>query len=50
MTARVGITAVFLATLFALGRVAGCSASRPYGTPGVALHAYLISPTPLESP
>jgi len=50
MTARIVVTVAFLAALFALGRVAGCSASRPYGTPGVALHAYLISPTPLESP
>ena len=41
MTARIGVTAVFLAALFALGRVAGCSASRPYGGPGIALHNYL---------
>ena len=37
---RIVVTAVLLA-LFSLGRVAGCSASRPYGTPGVALHTYL---------
>ena len=39
--ARILVTAALLAALFGLGRVAGCSASRPYGTPGVALHAYL---------
>lgn len=40
---RILVTVAFFAAIFALGRVAGCSASRPYGTPGVAFHTYLIS-------
>jgi hypothetical protein len=40
---RILVTAALLAALFTLGRVAGCSASRPYGTPGVALHTYITS-------
>ena len=38
---RILVILAFVAAVFALGRVAGCSASRPYGTPGVALHTYL---------
>lgn len=41
MTARILVTVAFVALNFALGQVAGCSGSRPYGTPGVRLHAYL---------
>jgi hypothetical protein len=41
--ARIVVTVVFFAEVFALGQVAGCSASRPYGTPGVALHASLTA-------
>jgi hypothetical protein len=39
--ARILVTLAFVALTFALGQVAGCSGSRPYGTPGVRLHAYL---------
>lgn len=42
--ARILVTVAFVAAVFALGRVAGCSASRPYGTPGVALHTFLNTP------
>ena len=35
---------VLVAAIFVLGRVAGCSASRPYGAPGVALHVFLNTP------
>ena len=40
---RIVVTVVLILALFVLGRVAGCSASRPYGTPGVALHTYITS-------
>jgi len=42
---RIIVTVALLAAVYTLGQVAGCNASRPYGTPGVALHAYLTSPT-----
>ena len=42
--ARILVTVAFVASVFALGRVAGCSASRPYGRPGVALHTFLNTP------
>ena len=41
---RILVTLAFVAAVFALGRVAGCSASRPYGTPGVALHTTFFTP------
>ena len=41
--ARILVTVAFVAAVFTLGRVAGCSASRPYGAPGVALHTYLTA-------
>ena len=41
ITARIVATVALVAALFGLGRVAGCSASRPYGTPGVALYTFL---------
>ena len=37
MIARIVVTVVFIALLCMLGQVAGCNASRPYGTPGVRL-------------
>ena len=40
---RILVTVAFVAAVFTLGRVAGCSASRPYGAPGVALHTYLTA-------
>jgi hypothetical protein len=41
MNTRILVPLAFVALTFALGQVAGCSGSRPYGTPGVRLHAYL---------
>ena len=35
------IVAVGLAIMLAASTLAGCSASRPYGRPGVAIHDYL---------
>ena len=37
MFARIIITAIFIASFYTLCTVAGCSASQPYGTPGVRL-------------
>lgn len=39
MTARVIVTVVFLAAVYTLGRMAGCSGSRPYGYAGDHLAA-----------
>ncbi len=41
MIARVIVTAMFIASVCTLCQVAGCSASQPYGTPGVSLAHYL---------
>jgi hypothetical protein len=37
MLARIIITAIFIASFYTLCTVAGCSASQPYGWPGVRL-------------
>jgi hypothetical protein len=41
MIARIIVTVAFIASVYTLGRVAECTASQPYGTPGVALYNYI---------
>ena len=41
--ARVLVTLVFFAAVYTLGRVSGCSASRPYGYPGERLAAARVA-------
>ena len=41
MAARIVVTVVFIGAVCTLCNLAGCSASQPYGSPGVRLHAAL---------
>ena len=41
MMARIVVTVVFIGAVCTLGSLAGCSASQPYGLPGVRLYAAL---------